>query len=225
MSENNENDEIEEYVVSRKAKKILGVHLLTLQSWDKKGKIDTIRTAGNHRLYNVKKYLRENTRKKSSRENTQDSQKSKSSKISNRESRESSDTLDSVESDSDNTFDDEMMKRNIYYFRTFEKLKKTEMQKLKEIVDETYPNYEVLFDVGNIFDVDSITFKNLIKSIKTINKLVMHDTGTVSISIYNLLKFLIGSENISYNEQNENHCEQDVMKVINSIMALVNYKN
>ena len=50
---------MEKYVNSKKAQEILGVHIQTLYNWDKKGKIETIRTAGGHRLYNVDKYLNE----------------------------------------------------------------------------------------------------------------------------------------------------------------------
>ena len=46
-----------EYVGGKEASKILGVHQRTLYQWDEKGIIDIIRTPGNKRLYNVKKYL------------------------------------------------------------------------------------------------------------------------------------------------------------------------
>ena len=46
-----------EYVGGKEASKILGVNQRTLYQWDEKGIIDTIRTPGNKRLYNVKKYL------------------------------------------------------------------------------------------------------------------------------------------------------------------------
>ena len=48
---------MEEYVTGRKASEILGVHQRTLYQWEKKKWIETIRTPGNKRLYNVKKYL------------------------------------------------------------------------------------------------------------------------------------------------------------------------
>lgn len=48
---------MEEYVGGKEASKILGVHQRTLYQWDKKGWIETIRTPGNKRLYNVKKYI------------------------------------------------------------------------------------------------------------------------------------------------------------------------
>ena len=47
----------EEFVGGKEASKILGVHQRTLYQWDEKGEIETIRTSGNKRLYNVKKYL------------------------------------------------------------------------------------------------------------------------------------------------------------------------
>ncbi len=47
----------EEFVGGKEASKILCVHQRTLYQWDEKGEIETIRTSGNKRLYNVKKYL------------------------------------------------------------------------------------------------------------------------------------------------------------------------
>ena len=46
------------YVSGKKASEILGVHQRTLYSWDKKGLIETIRTPGNKRMYNVDKFLK-----------------------------------------------------------------------------------------------------------------------------------------------------------------------
>jgi putative resolvase len=48
---------MEEYLSGSKASKILGVHQRTLYLWEANKKIDTIRTPGGKRLYNVKKYL------------------------------------------------------------------------------------------------------------------------------------------------------------------------
>jgi predicted site-specific integrase-resolvase len=47
----------EQYVSGKEASKILGVHQRTLYNWDEKGLIETIRTPGNKRLYNVKKFI------------------------------------------------------------------------------------------------------------------------------------------------------------------------
>jgi len=46
-----------EFVGGKEASQILGVHQRTLYQWEEKGEIETIRTSGNKRLYNVKKYL------------------------------------------------------------------------------------------------------------------------------------------------------------------------
>ena len=51
---------MENYVTPKIACQMLGVHYQTLRNWDKKGQIETTRTPGNKRLYNVKKYLKDN---------------------------------------------------------------------------------------------------------------------------------------------------------------------
>ena len=58
MKQNNAN-----YVSTKKAKQILGVHTSTLRNWDKYGKINTIRSVGNHRLYDVNKFLQYDRKK------------------------------------------------------------------------------------------------------------------------------------------------------------------
>jgi excisionase family DNA binding protein len=47
----------DKYITGKEASEKLGVHQRTLYQWDKKGWIETIRTDGNKRLYNVEKYL------------------------------------------------------------------------------------------------------------------------------------------------------------------------
>ena len=51
---------MEDYKTPKEASKILGVHWQTLRNWDTNGSIDTIRTPGGKRLYNVTKYLESN---------------------------------------------------------------------------------------------------------------------------------------------------------------------
>lgn len=47
------NIDIGKYIGGKQASKILGVHQRTLYQWDAKGLIETIRTRGGKRLYNV----------------------------------------------------------------------------------------------------------------------------------------------------------------------------
>ena len=48
---------MDNYVSCIKASKLLGVHQRTLNTWEENGKIETIRTPGCKRLYNVEKYF------------------------------------------------------------------------------------------------------------------------------------------------------------------------
>ena len=48
---------MENFVSGKKASEILGVHQRTLYQWEEKKQIETIRTPGGKRMYNVKKYL------------------------------------------------------------------------------------------------------------------------------------------------------------------------
>ncbi len=57
------------FVKGKKASEILGVHRRTLYQWDKKGKIETMRTPGGMRLYNVDKYLKDNCKMEDCSEN------------------------------------------------------------------------------------------------------------------------------------------------------------
>lgn len=47
----------ETFVKGKQAAEILGVHQRTLYLWEEKGLIETMRTNGNQRLYNVKKFI------------------------------------------------------------------------------------------------------------------------------------------------------------------------
>ena len=56
------------YKGGKEASEILGVHQRTLYLWDAKGIIETIRTPGNKRLYNVTKYLNDHKKKEEIKE-------------------------------------------------------------------------------------------------------------------------------------------------------------
>ena len=73
---------MEEYLSGSKASKVLGVHQRTLHNWDEKKLIETIRTPGGKRLYNVRKYLQnkeknEDVKKKIINENINENIKKK----------------------------------------------------------------------------------------------------------------------------------------------------
>lgn len=51
---------MENYMTPKEASKKLGVHWQTLRNWDANGMIETVRTPGGKRMYNVNKYLADN---------------------------------------------------------------------------------------------------------------------------------------------------------------------
>ena len=53
-----------QFIGGKQAAKELGVHQRTLYLWEAKGILETIRTPGNKRLYNVKKFLEDHVNKK-----------------------------------------------------------------------------------------------------------------------------------------------------------------
>lgn len=53
-----------QYIGGKQAAKELGVHQRTLYLWENKGVLETIRTPGGKRLYNVKKFLEEHVQEK-----------------------------------------------------------------------------------------------------------------------------------------------------------------
>jgi predicted site-specific integrase-resolvase len=53
-----------QYIGGKQASKELGVHPRTLYIWEEKGVLETIRTPGGKRLYNVKKFLDEHVHEK-----------------------------------------------------------------------------------------------------------------------------------------------------------------
>ena len=58
MIKKEENNK-EKYMGGKEASELIGVHQRTLYQWEEKGWIETIRTPGNKRLYNVEKFLKE----------------------------------------------------------------------------------------------------------------------------------------------------------------------
>jgi len=48
------------YLSSKNTSKLLNVSISTLRNWANNGKIDTIRTVGNHRRYDIRKFIKSN---------------------------------------------------------------------------------------------------------------------------------------------------------------------
>lgn len=114
---------MEEYLSGTKASKILGVHQRTLYKWDEQKIIETIRTPGGKRLYNVKKYLA-NTEK-------------------NRPKEEARKTEINVDNNIYNT------KRKIIYARVSYVGQINDLERQIKLLKEKYPKHELIKDVGS----------------------------------------------------------------------------
>ncbi len=66
-----------QFLGGKEASEKLGVHQRTLMQWDKKGWIDTVRTPGNKRLYDVEKFLKEHNLKTEVKDTINENQEEK----------------------------------------------------------------------------------------------------------------------------------------------------
>lgn len=114
---------MEEYLSGSKASKILGVHQRTLHNWDEQKIIETIRTPGGKRLYNVKKYLA-NIEKNKPKEEV------KKTEINIRE----------------NLYN---TKKKIIYARVSSVGQIDDLERQVKLLKDTYPNHELIKDIGS----------------------------------------------------------------------------
>ena len=129
-------EEDKKYVTGRKASEILGIHQRTLYLWEKNGKIETIRTKGNHRLYNVEKYLKE---QKDLMCNTEEDIKK----------------LEELEKKNE--------KLNICYVRVSSISQKEDLERQKALMTLSYPDYMVIEDVGSGLNLNKRGLRKIIQ--------------------------------------------------------------
>ena len=118
---------MEEYLSGSKASKVLGVHQRTLHNWDEKKLIETIRTPGGKRLYNVRKYLQ-------NREKNEDVKK----KIIN-------ENINVIINENIN----DNIKKKIIYARVSSVGQKQDLERQILSLQTDYPNYELIKDIGS----------------------------------------------------------------------------
>ena len=108
-----------DYIGGKKASELLGVHPRTLYLWDKNGSIETIRTPGGKRLYNVKKYL-----------NSIEKNKSNVSFVNN-----------------PNINNKLINKNNYIYARVSSIGQKEDLERQIKVLSNLYPNYKIITDI------------------------------------------------------------------------------
>jgi len=106
----------------KKASEILGVHQRTLYQWEKKNKIETIRTPGGKRMYNVKKYLEKNIKIEENNE----------IKVNNPK----------IQKLMENS-------GKYLYARVSSLGQKEDLERQEKLLKDKYPNYKLISDIGS----------------------------------------------------------------------------
>jgi len=194
----------EKYVSGKEAKKILGVHTKTLYQWEEKKWIDTIRTPGNKRLYNVEKYLRENGKK----------------------------AVNVNPTDVDKIDDKGKEKLNISYVRVSSINQKDDLERQKEMVAEKYPNHIMIEDIGSGINLNKRGIRKIIRLAIAgrINEVVVAYKDRLARFGYELIEELIKEYsdgkiiimNMKDDREPEEELVSDVLAIMNIFVAKMN---
>jgi len=197
---------MEEYVGGQEASKILGVHQRTLYQWDKKKIIETIRTQGGKRLYNVKKYL------KSLEKNT--------SNIVHVNNPIINDKLHNNK------------KNNYIYARVSSQGQKEDLERQIKLLKTAYPNYILISDIGSGINMNRKGLRKIIdESIKGyVNEVVIVYKDRLCRFGYELVEDIIDKyssgkiiilEKKDKKEMKEELVD-DVLQIMNIFVAKIN---
>lgn len=141
-----------EFVNMKDAEKILGLSKSTLRTYEKEGKIETIRSETGWRKFNVKKYLLDN-----------------------------------------NIEIKEEVKKNIIYCRVSSYDRKEDLARQVEFLQNKYPLYEVITDIGSGINFKRKGLKKIIKMAiaNELNEVVITYKDRLCRIGYELIEFLL----------------------------------
>jgi excisionase family DNA binding protein len=191
------------YLGGKEASKKLGVHQRTLYQWEEKGHIETIRTPGGKRLYNVDKYI----------------------EINNKNVNESkTDILDEL--------DKKEGKLNIAYVRVSSIGQKDDLVRQKKEMTSKYPNHIVVEDIGSGINFNRRGIRKIIKLAISgkINEVVVAYKDRLTRFGYELIEDLIkeysNGKIIIVNDKEdiepEEELAKDVLQIMNVFVAKMN---
>jgi predicted site-specific integrase-resolvase len=196
------------FVGGKKASEIVGVHQRTLYLWEEKGLIETIRTPGGKRLYNVEKYLKEKI--------CDDNNKIKNTIL--------CDNLEDLDKKKD--------KLNICYVRVSSNNQKDDLERQKNLMVKLYPKYLIIEDIGSGLNLNKRGIKKIINlAIEgKINELVVAYKDRLTRFGFELIEELIEKYSkgkiIIVNQKNiiepEEELVKDVMSILNVYVAKMN---
>ena len=194
---------VDKYITGKDASEKLGVHQRTLYQWDKKGWIDTIRTDGNKRLYNVEKYLRE---KKCNNEE---------------ECIKNLENIDKIKG-----------KLKISYVRVSTQGQKDDLERQKKQMKEQYPKHIMIEDIGSGINLNKRGIRKIINlAIEgRIEELVIAYKDRLTRFGYELIEDLITTHSkgkiLIINKKEELKPEEelafDVIQIMNVFTAKMN---
>jgi predicted site-specific integrase-resolvase len=207
----------EKYVSTKKASEMLGVHVLTLHNWEKAGKIDTVRTAGKHRLYNVDKYLK--------------MQKETACSLNNKTVKKSDSVNEITNALTGSNISTELIptdtetKKNVCYIRVSCVGNKDVLKQQKNILKTKYPNTIIVEDIGSVNNFEKHGLKEVIDMIndKSINNIITNK-GSLSKFSYDMLNYLLKKneggkiivEKCEESDDMTNELIDDMIQIINA---------
>jgi len=196
------------FVGGKKVSKIVGVHQRTLYLWEEKGVIETIRTPGGKRLYNVEKYLNEKI--------CDDNNKIKNTIL-----------CDNLED-----LDKKNEKLNICYVRVSSNNQKDDLERQKNMMIKLYPKHLIIEDIGSGLNLNKRGIKKIINlAIEgKINELIVAYKDRLTRFGFELIEELIekysNGKIIIINQKDaiepEEELVKDVMSILNVYVAKMN---
>ncbi len=191
------------FVSGKEASKILGVHQRTLYNWDEKGYIETIRTPGNKRLYNVKKFIKLRDEKKE---------------------QHNEDDLEKI--------DISKGKIKIGYIRVSSNGQKDDLERQRKDMITRYPYHVIIKDIGSGLNLNRRGLRKIIDlAIEgKVDELVVLHKDRLTRYGFDLIKDIIkkysnGKVIIVYKKEEQTPQEEivdDVLNVMNVYVAKMN---
>ena len=177
------------------ASKIIGVHPRTLYNWENKGLIQTKRTEGGMRLFNIEKYINE---------------------------KKCDNDIECIEKL--NEINNSKNKLNILYARVSTQNQKDDLERQKNILKSKYPNYYLIQDIGSGMNLNKPGIKKIIHlAIEgRINKVIVAYKDRLARFGYELIEDLIkeysNGKIIILNKEEDTNPEEEIMKDIMMVM-------
>ncbi|ADO67391.1 putative resolvase [Cafeteria roenbergensis virus] len=192
---------MDEYLGGKEASKILGVHQRTLMNWDRKGLIETKRTPGNKRLYNIKKFIGKNNYK-----------------------------LKCKSEECDIKVEEISQKINISYVRVSTYGQKDDLERQKIYMENKYPKNKIISDIGSGINFNRKGLLKIIELAVAgkINKIYIAHKDRLARFGYELIDFIVKKyskgEIIIINKEEEIEPEEEMVKDILQIMNVFTAK-